>query len=786
MDTLLSAAFDNAVLVSLLAVAVLVVERFARRPALSHCLWILLLLKLVTPPLVTLHLALPEVSQPLRLAPASLPGPAAIQRVPPSRMTIEAVRAFEKTSRAAEPRSTNLADRAAALSRAAAAQVPLVWSSVVVGLWLTGSGFLLCWSVVRLVQIGRHLDAATPAPMFVQTLAKQVAMKLGLKRSPLVGLVPCVMSPAVVAVGRRPRLMLPLELWGRLDQEQQTALLAHELAHLRRRDHWVRLLELAAISLYWWFPVAWWIRRSLQDAEEQCCDAWVVWALPGLKRAYARTLLDTVDFLAGARFMLPFGAAGMGTRTVLKRRLSSIMRDATPRTLTPACSVALVSLAVLTFPLTLRHAPAGGFARGYQIIDLGRFSPTAINNAGQIAGNAMDSRIPRPYLWDRGRWTDLGGPEGTIAFAADINDLGQVAGSFSVPRGARAENPTGKNAIPRVPIEFNAQYQLGGARLAYNLPCAAAFFQVFDDANRGRINARYSDPHAFRTSPFRPLNPLTDDLGTLGGSESYALAINNLGQVAGASTADNHDGPEYQVLYLFRTAANQPIVPQTDVLYLGRDTDWDRHIAMNNQGEVVFHVPVKRRSPSETWRSPPVRNSPGGAIEPRTDDLGPKDEPAVDAEAYSINDRGQVVGESPGRQAATYRRGFRTAAHQPIHLAADELRGLVSAHAINNHGQVLGAAPGAWPPWNNQAIHDGKAPYRLSDLIPSGSGWMIVSAGDLNDRGQIVGWGLNPQGQGSGFLLEPTPSDTALYWLLAGTLLTGLGQAVGRIGSRGG
>lgn len=61
MEALLTAAFDNAVLVSLLAVVVLVVDRVAWRPAMSHWLWVLLLIKLMTPPLVSVRMALPGV-----------------------------------------------------------------------------------------------------------------------------------------------------------------------------------------------------------------------------------------------------------------------------------------------------------------------------------------------------------------------------------------------------------------------------------------------------------------------------------------------------------------------------------------------------------------------------------------------------------------------------------------------------------------------------------------------------------------------------------------------------
>ena len=77
------------------------------------------------------------------------------------------------------------------------------------------------------------------------------------------------------AIGGRPRLLVPSELWSATSLDERTSLLLHELAHLKRRDHWVRWLELIVGGLYWWHPAVWWGRRLLREAEEQCCDAWV-------------------------------------------------------------------------------------------------------------------------------------------------------------------------------------------------------------------------------------------------------------------------------------------------------------------------------------------------------------------------------------------------------------------------------------------------------------------------------------------------------------------------------
>jgi len=147
-----------------------------------------------------------------------------------------------------------------------------------------------------------------------------------------------------------PRLVLPAELWARLDVSQQDAVLAHELAHLKRRDHWVRRLEAIVLGFYWWDPVAWWARRELERTEEECCDAWVVWALPAAASAYAEALVATTAFLSGLRHPLPLGASGAGRSLPLKRRLNMIMNHPTAGSLTRSIPWTVLILGVMGLP----------------------------------------------------------------------------------------------------------------------------------------------------------------------------------------------------------------------------------------------------------------------------------------------------------------------------------------------------------------------------------------------------------------------------------------------------
>jgi hypothetical protein len=198
----------------------------------------------------------------------------------------------------------------------------------------------------------------------------------------------------VWAAGPALRLCFPVQLLDRLDPEQRRTLLAHELAHVRRRDHWLRVLELGVLGVYWWFPVAWWARQELREAEEQCCDAWVVWALAGMERAYALALVHTVAFLSGVRPALPLGASGIGHVAHLRKRLTMVMAGRTPRMLSWVGCLAVLGLGLpLLAILPVQGQPLSPQSSSAQFVseDPGEGSPgdeQQKRNADQKAGSA--------------------------------------------------------------------------------------------------------------------------------------------------------------------------------------------------------------------------------------------------------------------------------------------------------------------------------------------------------------------------------------------------------------
>jgi beta-lactamase regulating signal transducer with metallopeptidase domain len=363
METLLGIGLANAIMASGLALLAAIVGFFCRRPAVRHTLWLLVLLKLITPPVWSITVNYRAILK--TVLPEGTPAffqTCAVQTG--SRQDAAADRAeqinggpggYQSAAWLADipaiaDESTgevSKSEPAGSLVSELAVRALLPFLAVV---WLAGS---VLWFAVAGARIGRFqylLRYGKPAPPVLQDQTRLVAERLGLKQCPTVWLIPGRLSPLLWALGREARLVVPAELLARLNPEQCAGLLAHELAHALRRDHWVRWLEFVVSGLYWWLPVAWWARRQLQQAEEECCDAWVVWTLPAAAKAYAQALLQTVDFL-DARPALPPVASGIGHVRLLKRRLSMIVRQPLCPQVPWPVHLGIVAIGLLVLPL---------------------------------------------------------------------------------------------------------------------------------------------------------------------------------------------------------------------------------------------------------------------------------------------------------------------------------------------------------------------------------------------------------------------------------------------------
>jgi beta-lactamase regulating signal transducer with metallopeptidase domain len=347
-----------------LAVLILVLGRPLRLgPAVRHALWLVVLVKLLTPPLVHWPWPLPIVG-PARVALERADPP--VLHLPP---TVDAEDRFVPVENrepqsapgtptiATDHRSVETATEPAAVAEAKgepAARLEVLGSAAL-ALWIAGGLVVLLVQAVRIVRFQRRLVGLRPAPTWLGELVGELARGVGVRR-PRVGVLAGLASPVVWGFGPA-RLLWPAGLEGCLSSKGRRAVLVHELAHLRRRDHWTGWLILAAGCVLWWHPLFWFACRRLVREAELACDAQVIATLPEARRTYAEALIDVMGLAFRPVPAHALGAAGR--RRDLERRLVMILRGQSSGRLSQRALLAVGVLALLALPAwTPGQAPA--------------------------------------------------------------------------------------------------------------------------------------------------------------------------------------------------------------------------------------------------------------------------------------------------------------------------------------------------------------------------------------------------------------------------------------------
>ncbi len=145
----------------------------------------------------------------------------------------------------------------------------LPWVAV---LWMLGASAMLLRLGGGLWWLDRfYLVQARPAPAAWNTRLQDLAQRMGLSRR--VRLLVSDRAQSPLAMGwLKPAILLPASALLALSPDALEAVLAHELAHLRRNDYLANLLQTLAEALLFFHPAAWWLSRQIRDTREHCCD----------------------------------------------------------------------------------------------------------------------------------------------------------------------------------------------------------------------------------------------------------------------------------------------------------------------------------------------------------------------------------------------------------------------------------------------------------------------------------------------------------------------------------
>ena len=217
--------------------------------------------------------------------------------------------------------------------------------------WIGVSALLFLVSTVRILRFNRLLKANSRlAPKYISEISSNIAERIGIRGVPRVVVSGAQIAPFVWWLGGQPRITISEQAVHALSRHDLRLVIAHEMAHIKRRDHWIRWLEWFSVNSLWWNPVMWWARSQLRISEEIACDNLVIESIESERRRYANALLNMADLMTSPVIRPPAVVSAMNSGGDLERRLMMIIAEKTWQA-PAALRLVIAGLAVCILPL---------------------------------------------------------------------------------------------------------------------------------------------------------------------------------------------------------------------------------------------------------------------------------------------------------------------------------------------------------------------------------------------------------------------------------------------------
>jgi len=293
--------------------------------------------------------------------------------------------------------------------------------------WLLGVFGLSLW----------HLGGWTQLQRLRKKLVKQVDTSINekllwlserLRVKQTVQLLESALVQVPTVVGwLRPVILLPASALTGLTAEQLEALLAHELAHIRRYDYLINMLQTVIETLGFYHPAVWWISHRIRSERENCCDDVAV-SISGDRVRYARALTSMEEIRAG-RSELAVTATGGNLFTRIRRIVGKDSNDSSRASWIPS-AITILLIAIISVPttiaLTTKSKSQEPEQKTEQITDVpikndeGRIEGRIvdIDTGGGISGAQIEA-VPNSSLESNERFTCKTAEDGTFT----ITDL---------------------------------------------------------------------------------------------------------------------------------------------------------------------------------------------------------------------------------------------------------------------------------------------------------------------------------------------------------------------------
>ncbi len=291
-NVLLEASIRAAILASMIALVLRLAR--AQSSSLVHAAWTAMLAAMLLMPLlpriipaVPAPVRLPSLASTVALPPFDSPG-----APPPAPVEIGAQRPAAATG-------VTPAVRTAGTKPTRAER----WVPLMLTLYAAGVVVILARIGIGIRAMRRIRESATSAEVdFMESMLVNAPVTIG------------VLRPAIV---------LP-HIWRDWPEDKLAAVLAHERAHVSRRDPIVRIVSQINCAIFWFHPLAWWLDRKLATTAENACDDAAVRSVGGSRR-YAEVLLDIADTVRRSGGRVAWEGLGVGGSGMLGRRIDRIL-----------------------------------------------------------------------------------------------------------------------------------------------------------------------------------------------------------------------------------------------------------------------------------------------------------------------------------------------------------------------------------------------------------------------------------------------------------------------------
>ncbi len=287
-----------------------------RKPYLSYMLWMLVIIKCLTPPVWGSPTGIFSWVQRTDRDPAT-------SATAPAREAAPSASPITPTTDNTAAVSWQEFANSGALAEHQPGDQLLSGARVLIGVWAAGA---ITTALIFLIGIGRCLvdlrRSQCKPDRVLSAVADDLRKRLGIRRPVRLVVTLQNFGPAAFGVCR-PTIVLPQRLVAGRTAASLTPIIAHELVHIRRGDTLIGIVQML-VGIVWWFhPLVWWANRQIAEEREQLCDEQTIACLNLNQERYSQNLIDVLKLNRQVRPVLI--APGVRALDITRKRLEHIM-----------------------------------------------------------------------------------------------------------------------------------------------------------------------------------------------------------------------------------------------------------------------------------------------------------------------------------------------------------------------------------------------------------------------------------------------------------------------------